>query len=81
MSRTRRFRLNAVDCDQQALLATAADRPWFKLMAKSWLDMAEREDGLLRLTEPRSFAPEPPRTRIGDADPPGATLQHPAASR
>ena len=55
MSRARRYRLQGYDYAQQALTAPAHVQPVFNLMARSWFELAEREDARARLDEPRSF--------------------------
>jgi hypothetical protein len=56
MSRARRYRLQGYDYAKQAVTAPAHVQPIFNLMARSWFELAEREDALARLGEPRSFA-------------------------
>jgi hypothetical protein len=57
VSRARRYRRQAVEYDQQALLVPAHQRPLFNLLARSWLELADREDERARLGEARSFEP------------------------
>ena len=57
MSRATRYRRQAVDFDQQSLLAPAHQRPMFNLLVRSWLELADREDERARLGEARSFEP------------------------
>jgi hypothetical protein len=57
MSRARQYRRQAVEYAQQSLLVAAHHRPAFNLLAKTWLQLAAREDERARLAEPRSFAP------------------------
>jgi hypothetical protein len=57
MSRARKYRLQAADYAKQAVHAPAAQRPMFRLLVDSWLELAEREERAARLGEARSFAP------------------------
>ena len=57
MSKATRYRRQAVEYDQQSLLAPAHQRPLFNLLARSWLELADREDERARLGEVRSFEP------------------------
>lgn len=55
MSRVQQLRRQAVDYDQQSLLAPSHQRPILRLLASAWLEAAEREQERARLGESRSF--------------------------
>lgn len=65
MNSARKFRLKAVDYDQQALMAPPPERHMLKLLADTCLQLADREEVRARLGERRSFAP----TGEGDVAP------------
>jgi hypothetical protein len=48
--------MQGLDYARQAMTAPEHVRPVFTLMARSWFELAEREDERARLGEPRSFA-------------------------
>lgn len=55
MDRARRYRLQGLDYAQQALIAPVQARPVLNLMAHSWFELADRQEALARIEEPRSF--------------------------
>ena len=54
-NKAQQYRRQAVDYSQQSLLVAEAQRPMLRLLAETWLQLAEREDERARLGEPRSF--------------------------